>query len=54
MLLEAKLRELFQKTSKLYGCRVTEFHVAPVVAPKEGGPHHEWLIEFDKEPRIFN
>ena len=38
------------EASKIYSCRVTEFHVAPVVAPKEGGPHHEWLIEFDKEP----
>ena len=30
---------------------VTEFTVAPMVSPKEGGlPYHEWLIEFAKEP----
>ncbi|HWB65006.1 MAG TPA: GH3 auxin-responsive promoter family protein, partial [Chitinophagales bacterium] len=30
---------------------VTEFTVAPQVAPPEGGlPYHEWLIEFSKPP----
>jgi hypothetical protein len=27
-----------------------EFTVAPNVAPGEGLPHHEWLIEFSKAP----
>jgi hypothetical protein len=29
---------------------VVEFTVAPQVTPKEGLPHHEWLIEFSKVP----
>lgn len=36
--------------------KLTEFTVAPVVKPKEGLPHHEWLIEFATEPndmRLF-
>lgn len=28
-----------------------EFTVAPNVAPKEGMPHHQWLVEFSKVPR---
>jgi hypothetical protein len=33
--------------------RINEFTVAPQVAPKEGLPYHEWLIEFDVEPDDF-
>lgn len=29
---------------------VTEFTVAPQVAPREGLPYHEWFIEFSKPP----
>ncbi|MCU0392395.1 MAG: GH3 auxin-responsive promoter family protein [Thermoflexibacter sp.] len=29
---------------------ITEFTVAPQVTPKEGLPHHEWLIAFAKPP----
>jgi hypothetical protein len=29
---------------------LAEFTVAPKVAPKEGMPHHEWLIEFANQP----
>ena len=29
---------------------LVEFTVAPNVAPKEGMPHHEWLIEFSNPP----
>lgn len=29
---------------------VSEFTVAPMVSPEEGMPHHEWLIEFEKQP----
>jgi len=30
--------------------RVVEFTVAPQIAPSEGLPYHEWLIEFDHKP----
>jgi hypothetical protein len=30
---------------------IVEFTVAPQVAPKEGLPHHEWLVEFAQEPK---
>ncbi len=30
---------------------LVEFTVAPQVTPKEGLPHHEWLIEFASPPR---
>ncbi|HRH35833.1 MAG TPA: GH3 auxin-responsive promoter family protein, partial [Catalimonadaceae bacterium] len=29
---------------------VSEFTVAPMVSPEEGLPHHEWFIEFEKQP----
>jgi hypothetical protein len=29
---------------------VTEFHVAPEVAPVSGLPYHEWWVEFESEP----
>lgn len=29
---------------------LVEFTVAPQVTPREGLPHHEWLIEFEKTP----
>jgi hypothetical protein len=29
---------------------LVEFTVAPNVAPKEGMPHHEWLVEFGNQP----
>jgi hypothetical protein len=28
-----------------------EFTVAPNVAPREGMPHHQWLVEFSRAPR---
>jgi len=31
--------------------RLSEFTVAPQVTPKEGLPHHEWLIEFENQPQ---
>ena len=30
--------------------RVNEFTVAPQIAPTDGLPYHEWLIEFENEP----
>ena len=46
----SEVESALSRASKLYNCRVNEFHVAPVVTPKKGRPHHEWLIEFDKDP----
>ena len=34
---------------ELLGVRVNEFHVAPMVAPVNGLPYHEWFIETDGE-----
>ena len=31
--------------------RVNEFTVAPQISPADGLPYHEWLIEFENEPR---
>jgi len=33
---------------------LAEFTVAPNVAPAEGMPHHEWLVEFSKLPKDMN
>ncbi len=33
---------------------VNEFSVAPQINPEVGLPYHEWLIEFDNEPRDIN
>src|SRR5258706_1516397 len=33
---------------------LVEFTVAPNVAPKDGMPHHEWLIEFSNIPNDMN
>ncbi len=33
---------------------LAEFTVAPNVAPTEGMPHHEWLVEFSKLPNDTN
>ena len=30
--------------------RLVEFTVAPQVTPKDGLPHHEWLVEFENPP----
>jgi hypothetical protein len=30
---------------------IVEFSVAPNVSPKEGLPHHEWLVAFSKQPK---
>ena len=33
-----------------HGGVMTEFHVAPQVAPEEGLPYHEWIVAFDTRP----
>jgi hypothetical protein len=30
---------------------LVEFTVAPQVTPSDGLPHHEWIIEFAREPK---
>ncbi|WP_396177336.1 GH3 auxin-responsive promoter family protein [Flavobacterium sp.] len=42
---EQALKEAMEGTN----VRVNEFTVAPKIAPAEGLPYHEWLIEFDSE-----
>jgi hypothetical protein len=34
-----------------FGGEVSEFHVAPMVNPKEGLPYHEWMVEFSSKPQ---
>ena len=31
--------------------RISEFTVAPQISPQQGLPYHEWLIEFENEPK---
>lgn len=38
-------------TQKFPEAELVEFTVAPQVTPNEGLPHHEWFIEFAREPR---
>ena len=46
-----EVEEAMQAALRLNGGRVTEFHVAPEVAPGDGGaPYHEWLVEFSEPP----
>lgn len=39
------------KTISEMPASITEYTVAPQVAPAAGLPHHEWLIEFDTSPK---
>ena len=43
---EAAIKEAMENTD----VRVNEFTVAPQIAPVEGLPYHEWLIEFENPP----
>jgi len=45
-----EVEEAIKATLERYPAQITEFHLAPQVNPAEGLPHHEWLIEFEKEP----
>jgi hypothetical protein len=44
---EKAMKQTMQKFPEV---ELTEFTVAPNVAPDEGMPHHEWLVEFSREP----
>ena len=43
---EMALQEALEQS----GALVTEFTVAPQIAPLQGLPYHEWFIEFESEP----
>lgn len=45
---EKAMKQACQKFSEV---ELVEFTVAPNVAPTEGLPHHEWLIEFSSPPQ---
>ena len=47
---EKSLKEAVEKIP----AQVNEFHIAPQVNPKSGLPYHEWLVEFEKEPKNIN
>ncbi|NND06983.1 MAG: hypothetical protein HKN87_11440 [Saprospiraceae bacterium] len=38
------------QATELLDLKLVEFTVAPQVTPKEGLPHHEWLVEFAEDP----
>ena len=40
-----------QEAMEAHGGVITEFHVAPEVAPVEGLPYHEWVVAFETQPR---
>jgi hypothetical protein len=44
---EKAMRSTLQKHPE---AEIIEFTVAPQVAPSEGLPYHEWLVEFNKKP----
>ncbi|MGB0357146.1 MAG: GH3 auxin-responsive promoter family protein [Flavobacteriaceae bacterium] len=46
-----EVERAMQETLDAHRARVTEFTVAPQVTPKDGLPHHEWWIAFDKQPK---
>ncbi|MDB5197671.1 MAG: hypothetical protein JWP88_2042, partial [Flaviaesturariibacter sp.] len=38
------------KAAKEEGVHITEFTVAPMIAPNDGKSYHEWFVEFENEP----
>jgi len=38
------------KAAKEENVHITEFTVAPMVAPQDGLPYHEWFVEFENPP----
>ena len=45
-----EVEQSLQKTVKKHPAQINELHVAPQVRPKNGLPHHEWIIEFKSPP----
>jgi len=46
-----EVEKSLQETITKIPAQVNEFHVAPQVKPESGLPYHQWLIEFEKEPK---
>lgn len=49
----AEVERSLAGAAALFGARVSEFTVAPQLAPASGLPHHEWFVEFEEEPSDF-
>ena len=46
-----EVEEAMETITNEFDLKITEFTVAPQVAPPEGGlPYHEWLVEFAERP----
>ncbi|WP_055444120.1 GH3 auxin-responsive promoter family protein [Lacinutrix himadriensis] len=45
-----EVEQAIQDALVFENAEVSEFSVAPQIAPKQGLPYHEWFIEFEKEP----
>lgn len=45
-----EVEKAMKTASEKWDVQIVEFTVAPQTNPKEGLPHHEWFIEFEKEP----
>ena len=50
MIVEEVEKAMKLTMDRFAGVELVEFTVAPQVTPNEGLPHHEWIIEFAKEP----
>lgn len=46
-----EVEQAIREASNVHQAQISEFTVAPQVKPKQGLPHHEWFIEFQKEPK---
>jgi hypothetical protein len=46
-----EVEKSLEKTIEKHTAQVNEFHVAPKVNPENGLPYHEWLIEFESQPK---
>lgn len=45
-----EVESALSETLKKYPAQITEFTVAPLVAQEAGKSHHQWFIEFEKQP----
>ncbi len=52
-LISEQVEEALQKTCSTLNARVNDFSVAPHIENKEGGNRHEWMIEFEREPKDY-
>jgi len=46
-----EIEQSLKEALSIHECKVNEFTVAPVVNSGDELPYHEWLIEFEEEPR---